>query len=89
MRSKGVWTSRLQLTDTAFLDAFISLPPLAEQTAIAEHLDRATAKITTAISNTHREIALLREYRTRMVADVVTGQLDVREAADLFEVTAA
>jgi len=28
-----------------------------------------------------REIELLREYRTRLVADVVTGKLDVREAA--------
>ena len=35
-----------------------------------------------AISATHREIGLLREYRTRLIADVVTGKLDVREAAE-------
>jgi type I restriction enzyme S subunit len=29
----------------------------------------------------NREIRLLREYRTRLIADVVTGKLDVREAA--------
>ncbi|HDO33490.1 MAG TPA: hypothetical protein ENH08_00010, partial [Chromatiales bacterium] len=29
----------------------------------------------------HSEISLLREYRTRLIADVVTGKLDVREAA--------
>ena len=34
-----------------------------------------------AISRLEREIELLREYRTRLVADVVTGKLDVREAA--------
>ena len=34
-----------------------------------------------AISRLEREILLLREYRTRLVADVVTGKLDVREAA--------
>ena len=34
-----------------------------------------------AISRLEREIDLLREYRTRLVADVVTGKLDVREAA--------
>jgi type I restriction enzyme S subunit len=34
-----------------------------------------------AISRTQREIALLREYLTRLIADVVTGKLDVREAA--------
>jgi len=33
------------------------------------------------ISRLEREIELLREYRTRLVADVVTGKLDVREAA--------
>ena len=33
------------------------------------------------IARTAREIELLREYRTRLVADVVTGKLDVREAA--------
>ena len=34
-----------------------------------------------SISNAENEILLLREYRTRLVSDVVTGQLDVREAA--------
>ncbi len=37
--------------------------------------------VNTAISRLHREITLLREYRTRLVADVVTGKLDVRDAA--------
>ena len=56
-------------------------PPLHEQTAIVEHLDKATAGIDAAISRAHRQIELLREYRTRLIADVVTGKLDVREAA--------
>jgi type I restriction enzyme S subunit len=34
-----------------------------------------------ATSRLEREIELLREYRTRLVADVVTGKLDVRDAA--------
>ena len=59
----------------------IAIPPLPEQAAIVEHLDKATADIDTAIANTRREIDLLREYRTRLIADVVTGQVDVREAA--------
>ena len=37
--------------------------------------------MSTAISRLKREIDLLREYRTRLVADVVTGKLDVRAAA--------
>ena len=41
----------------------------------------ATAGLDTAVSHLEREIELLREYRTRLVADVTTGKLDVREAA--------
>ena len=59
----------------------IPLPPLAEQTAIVEHLEKATADINAATHRAHREIDLLKEYRTRLIADVVTGKLDVREAA--------
>ena len=45
------------------------------------HLNARLARFDTAISRLEREIALLREYRTRLVADVVTGKLDVRAAA--------
>jgi len=61
-------------------------PPLLGQTAIAEYLDRATANINTAITRTKREIELLDEYRTRLIANVVTGKLDVCEAAALPKV---
>ena len=44
-------------------------------------LDAELAINNTAIDRTEREIDLLREYRTRLIADVVTGKLDVREAA--------
>ena len=56
-------------------------PPLAEQAAIVEHLDEAIADIDSAISRVSRQIQLVEEYRTRLIADVVTGKLDVREAA--------
>ncbi len=60
---------------------FLPLPPLAEQKALCDQLDSHTERFTGAIARLEREIALLREYRTRLVADVVTGKLDVREAA--------
>ena len=56
-------------------------PPLAEQGNIAKHAEVETAAFDLTISRLEREIELLREYRTRLVADVVTGKLDVREAA--------
>ena len=59
------------------------VPPLAEQAAIAAYLDKQTAAIDAAITRARREIELLSEYRTRLIADVVTGQVDVREAAEL------
>ena len=81
VRSKGIWISRLQLTDGAFLRAPLPLPPLPEQRAIARFLDAADRSIQGHISATKRQIALMKEYRTRLIADVVTGKLDVREAA--------
>lgn len=59
----------------------LPLIPISEQQKIALHLDIAVADVNTIIVRTEREIALMREYRTRLVSDVVTGQLDVREAA--------
>ena len=56
-------------------------PPLAEQESLVNFLDSVTKRIDQGISATLRQIDLLREYRTRLIADVVTGKLDVREAA--------
>lgn len=59
----------------------IALPPLQEQEDLIERIRTETGALTAAAGRLEREIELLREYRTRLVADVVTGQLDVREAA--------
>jgi len=59
----------------------IPVPPPAEQDSIAQQIKEQTGTIDTAITRTEREIALVQEYRTRLTADVVTGKLDVREAA--------
>ena len=53
-------------------------PPPQEQEEIARHLDDATQYAEAAIQRAHREIELIREYRTRLISDVVTGKLDVR-----------
>ena len=59
----------------------ILLPPLDEQLAIVEQVDKASADIDAAIAHARRQIELVQEYRTKLIADVVTGKLDVREAA--------
>ena len=45
------------------------------------HLETALTRNGLATAQSEREIALLREYRTTLTAEVVTGKLDVREAA--------
>jgi type I restriction enzyme, S subunit len=60
---------------------FVPLPPPAEQVVIAEYLDGVAIGLERSIENELRGIALLREYRTRLIADVVTGKVDVRNLA--------
>jgi type I restriction enzyme S subunit len=62
-------------------NVWIAVPPRREQVAICSALDSETRGVLEAISHAEREIELMREYRARLIADVVTGQLDVREAA--------
>ena len=59
----------------------IPLPPLDEQDSIVFFIESQSERVESAISRLEREIELLREYRTRLIADVVTGKLDVLEAA--------
>jgi type I restriction enzyme, S subunit len=59
----------------------IAVPPLQEQEGLIQRVRAETSELTAAAARLDREIELLREYRTRLVSDVVTGQLDVREAA--------
>ena len=81
IRSTGITSSRLRLYPESFLDIPLLCPPSTEQGAIIEYLDKTTAAIDAAIARARRQIELLQEYRTRLIADVVTGKLDVREAA--------
>ena len=64
------------------LNLHLPVPPEGEQRQTASYIDDATINIASTITQTHRQIELLQEYRTRLIADVVTGKLDVREAAD-------
>ena len=62
----------------------LPVPTLEEQSAIASHLDGALAGLNGAITRATREGELLSQYRTRLIVDVVTGKLDVRDAAGRF-----
>ncbi|MGI5836042.1 MAG: restriction endonuclease subunit S [Chloroflexota bacterium] len=59
----------------------VAQPPLEEQTEVVRRVETQIAHLESAIACTRREVTLIREYRTRLIADVVTGKLDVREVA--------
>ena len=81
MRAKGIVEGFWRLYTDDFYAICLPVPPIADQHLIIELISRQTRDQDAGISSLEREIDLLREYRTRLVADVVTGKLDVREAA--------
>ena len=56
----------------------IPMPPAYEQKAITKYLSKTSERIESTIALTQHQIELIEEYRTRLIADVVTGKLDVR-----------
>jgi type I restriction enzyme S subunit len=69
------------LSGTILGNLWLAFPPINEQRAICHAVTARTRSAQRAIDSTHDEIGLLRELRTRLIASVVTGKLDVREAA--------
>ena len=59
----------------------IAIPPVDEQHAIVDHLDRETARLDELAAKTRETIALLKERRTALVSAAVTGQMDMENAA--------
>jgi len=55
------------------------IPPMHEQQAIADFLDRETARIDALIEKVQSSIAMLRKYRTALISAAVTGKIDVRK----------
>jgi len=82
--SRGIVKDRNRLYWEDFTQIPSCCPPFAEQVAIADAVAEVHEQTDGAVDRIRREISLLREYRTRLVADVVTGKLDVREIAALL-----
>ena len=79
VRANGV--TRYGLSHNAIKSATLPLPSIPEQSGIARFLDRVSELVSQAISSTNSQIRCVAEHRARLIADVVTGKLDVREAA--------
>ncbi|HCU30504.1 MAG TPA: hypothetical protein DIC57_08525 [Sphaerochaeta sp.] len=79
--SRGIVKDRNRLYWEDFKQIHSPCPPFEEQIKIANAIYENTQAVNHTIEQVMQEISLLREYRTRLIADVVTGKLDVREAA--------
>ena len=75
-------TTNLATTNRTTLGNFpLYMPNLIEQQTILDYIAEQCGAQDAAIDRARRQIELLQEYRTRLIADVVTGKLDVRGAA--------
>jgi type I restriction enzyme S subunit len=80
-KAKGIVQGFWRLYTDDFYDIAVPVPPPREQAAIVDGVARDLVGVQKALAQADREIALMQEYRTRLVSDVVTGELDVRAAA--------
>lgn len=78
LRSIKQTTGIQNLDADSYLSEAAVCPPYGEQVAIADFLDRETAKLDDLGANLRETIARLGEYRTGLIAAAVTGQIDVR-----------
>ena len=78
VRVRGIIEGFWRLYTDDFYTIYLPVPPIEEQKEIMQYID-AQAKKASAVENAlNREIELLHELRTRLISDVVTGQIDVR-----------
>jgi len=75
-------TTNLASTNSSTLKAFpIPLPSVREQLKILDQVSKEADSLDSAIRRAVESVELVREYGACLVANVVTGKLDVREAA--------
>ncbi len=73
-----------KLTQDRLMSISIAVPPRFEQDEVIACTKTQTSGLDAAIARARRQIELVQEYRTKLIADVVTGKLDVRSAAALL-----
>jgi len=76
-QSKGIIDSRLRLYPIYFLAFKTIVPPLEEQQAIVRYIEEKTNKVNSLINELQAEIDYLKEYKEKLIADCVTGQIKV------------
>lgn len=74
----GIW----KISGGALRELRLPLPPLSEQAAIEQHLQTETSSINRAIETAELAVELLQERRAALISAAVTGEIDVRQAAE-------
>lgn len=68
-----LWTTNYQMMKSMYFP----VPPISEQRAIVSYINERTEKIDTLTSKLQQEIESIKEYKQRLISDVVTGQIKV------------
>ena len=71
-----------KLTQERLMSISIAVPSKEEQDKVIDASVEATSTMIQGIAHARRQVELMEEYRTRLIADVVTGKLDVQDAAE-------
>ena len=74
-------TNQIELQREKFRSLFFPFPSVIEQNTIVKFIQEGATIIDKAISKAQREIELIKEYRTTLISDAVTGKIDVRDTA--------
>ena len=76
--AKGILEIRLRVSVHQLLSMKIPIPPKKEMKVILSYIEEKCQKIDTLITELQAEIDYLKEYKQRLIADVVTGQVNVQ-----------
>ena len=78
-KASGIGDGFSRLYSDDLFAMYSIFPPLDEQKAIVEHINQKCAKVNSLISELEVEIDYLKEYKQRLIADCVTGQVNVQD----------
>lgn len=76
--SNGMTVGLQNLSNSNFYKVYTVYPPYDEQCTIVKEAEKIEKEIQAIIATVSSEIERLHEFRTRLIADVVTGKIDVR-----------
>lgn len=82
LAATGASDSMLNITQSGIVDLPIGVPDYVEQASIVDSLERSLTRLDALTTEAQRAIDLLQERRTALISAAVTGQIDVRSAAE-------